>query len=336
MNLKIALQGQAHEWKGLPCQDVCNGGSLKEKSWLALADGAGSCLYAQEGAKTCVEAVRALLWRFRGGWRENSAKDLLCALLGALRKTAERLHCEIWDLSSTLLAVQAFGGRYIALHLGDGVLGAFHADGSVSVLSAPDNGGFANQTTFVTTSDAVYHLRLYSGELGDIEGFLAMSDGAAESLYAPREQIFMPLVKVLFERLRCFGGTLTSQWFAPIFEDYVRANTADDVSLVATLCASHTHIRPSQLSSEALRTVVGMETPPALCSAMLKVLERLEDGRTCSGRSLLRNLHLPDLKSEIRPRFWVPLMMAGLVESAGGGNYRLVPDFLPLGDTCHD
>lgn len=336
MSIAIALRGKNHEQNGLPCQDVCVGERQQRKAWLALADGAGSCAHSQEGAKTCVQTLRAVLWRFRGGWHGEAAESVLVQLHDALNVVTEKRQCTLTDLSSTLLAAQVFGNRYIALHIGDGVLGVFHANGSLSVLSPPENGAFSNQTFFVTSPDAAQHLRLYSGELGDIEGFVTMSDGAAEALYAPREQTFTPLVKMLFERLRCFGGEATLQWFAPIFEAYVRANTADDVSLAATLCPAVKHTHPSQLSPETLRTVVGMETDPALCPAMQKVLKRLEGGEAYTGKSLLRNLHLPNLKSEIRPRFWVPLMTAGLIESAGGGCYRLAPAFLPDSEQRHD
>lgn len=333
MSLALALRGRAHEWKGLPCQDSCDGSRAKTKAWLALADGAGSCSHAHVGAKACVTAMRPLLWRFRGGWRGVSPEALLASLRKALAAEARKRACTIEDLSSTLLAVQTFNGRYIALHIGDGALGVFHADGALSVLSAPENGAFANQTYFVPSPDAAQHLRLYEGELKDIQGFVAMSDGAADSLYAPREQTFAPLVRVLFERLRCFGADDTAAWFTPVFRDYVRAGTSDDVSLAAFLCPSVKRALPSQLSVEALRTVVGMETDPLLCPAMSKVLKRLENIATASGKTLLKNLHLPPLGASLRPAFWNPLLKAGLIESAGGGCYRLTPAFLPPSET---
>lgn len=337
MSLAIALRGKHHEQNGLPCQDVCAGKRLQRKAWLALADGAGSCVRSQIGAETCVCAI-SKLFNKRGGWGDKPVEYLLEHLFTALKKAANRHRCTREELSSTLLAVQVFKAHYVALHIGDGVLGAFHADGSLSVLSPPENGAFPNQTFFVTSPDAAQHLRLHSGELGDIEGFVAMSDGAAEALYDPRGQTLTPLVKMLFERLRCFGEEDTLQWFSPIFEAYVRANTSDDVSLVVTLCPAVKRTRLSQLSPETLRTVVGMETDPALCPAMLKVLKRLEDGQAYSGKTLLHHvdvLSVADWQSRTSS-ILIPLKAAGLIESAGGGCYRLASAFLPNLEQSHD
>jgi hypothetical protein len=93
----------------------------------------------------------------------------------------------IEEYASTLLFFAIKGQNYFAGHIGDGVIGAVTAEGAsgaLRVLSEPENGGAPNITFFVTDKNAVEHLRLYSGEIGDIKGVVLMCDGVEEVMYS--------------------------------------------------------------------------------------------------------------------------------------------------------
>ena len=61
----------------------------------------------------------------------------------------------------TLLFVSIKNNKYIAGHIGDGIIGIIDEKGDAIVLSEPENGEFANTTYFTTSENYKYHLRLY-------------------------------------------------------------------------------------------------------------------------------------------------------------------------------
>jgi len=101
---------------------------------------------------------------------------------------------DLSDLASTLLFVAVKDGVYLAGHLGDGVIGVLRED-RVDVLSTPKRGEFANTTYFVTQADSDIRLRLYTGPTDEADGFILMSDGAAESLFDRARKVMAPAVQ---------------------------------------------------------------------------------------------------------------------------------------------
>ena len=237
--IAIQVRGHSHEALVLPCQDCCDAGITPSKAWLALADGAGFSPLAQYGSTATVQCVKGLLWKFRRAGRygvnETEKSTFLADILEHLDRIAKKKACDLELLASTLLAVQTWEGHYLALHLGDGVIGCYHADGSVTELSGPENGRYANQTWFTTSSDACEHLRVYHGELGDIQGFCAFSDGAADSLYDDREHLFAPVVPEIFKMMQTDGVDATRVNLGELMQGDIRNQTSDDVSFACFL-----------------------------------------------------------------------------------------------------
>ena len=108
--------------------------------------------------------------------------DILQRLRDRLKEIAGRREWELKDLAATFLAVAVSGNRFVVVHVGDGVIG-YMRNGELRVASTPDNSEFANETTFVTSEDAIARMRLYRGSLDGVSGFVLMSDGTASSLY---------------------------------------------------------------------------------------------------------------------------------------------------------
>lgn len=157
----------------------------------ALADGAGSRARSEVGAEVVVRAIlRMLSAQFDEVYRlcdddpDAARQRIHRHLIELLDRAAARHDCATDDLASTLLFVGHKAGRFVAGHIGDGVIAQLEADGVPVTLSYPENGEFANSTVFVTDPSALDNFRLFCGTSNpNLVGFALMSDGCAESLY---------------------------------------------------------------------------------------------------------------------------------------------------------
>jgi hypothetical protein len=183
------VRGRRHEREGLPVQDRTAYLARAGTQVVCLADGAGSARNSGPGAQRVVEAGCARLVELGESVFSLSDPDLQESVLSHLSRRPDelsrRLDCEVRELASTFLAVVVRDERFVALHIGDGVVGARRGEQLV-VLSGPDNGEYANETVFVTSPRAANSMRVVRGDAHDVNGFLLMSDGTAESLHDQR------------------------------------------------------------------------------------------------------------------------------------------------------
>lgn len=136
-------------------------------------------VYADELEKSDESLAAKVRLKVEETLREIKPADMIWAWA-----VAEVLPIHVNELASTLLFVAHNRGRFIAGHVGDGVIAQVDGDDSAKTLSHPENGEYANTTVFVTDSSATNRLRLFHGELDTrVAGFVLMSDGCAESLY---------------------------------------------------------------------------------------------------------------------------------------------------------
>ena len=198
-----AVQGVDHIHANVPCQDSVAFAAANGVYAIALSDGGGSRKFSHVGSEQATRAACELLVEHFEDYYSRlelisagdgkSAKillrlrlEILDAVLNAMRTqvNAERT---LYDFGCTLQFAAVKDGRYIAGHIGDGVIAAIYQRGlkrSVEVLSHPENAGAPNVTFFVTDHDAEAHLRLSHGECRHLEGILMMSDGPEEVLYS--------------------------------------------------------------------------------------------------------------------------------------------------------
>lgn len=199
----VAVQGRDHIDAGVVCQDNVASASANGVHAIALSDGGGSRKFSQIGSEYSTKAAVKLLVekfddyyarmdRIAAGGKQAQARlmalrlEILDTVLNALREqvTPERA---LLDFGCTLQFAAVKDGRYIAGHVGDGVMAALYQRGlarRVEVLSHPENGEGPNVTFFVTDHNAKDHLRLVHGECHQLEGILMMSDGPEELLYS--------------------------------------------------------------------------------------------------------------------------------------------------------
>ena len=197
------VRGRGHEQNGTRGQDRTAYLSQRGVQVLCLADGAGSAEYSEFGAQAVVEEGCALLAEHFPDLIASTGADearqlILERLLNRLTRVADQQACAVPELASTFLAVAVSGDSFIAVHVGDGVIGYVKQD-QLQVISTPDNEEFANQTTFVTSLSALGSIRLYRGKLEGVAGFIMMSDGTSESLYDFRSKTLAPACAKLVE-----------------------------------------------------------------------------------------------------------------------------------------
>ena len=182
-------RGRSHVKNEILCQDkVAELVTHHSSGWfygISLSDGAGSCKFSDKGAEFISEKILELLQRnFKKTYNaKNLSKVLVLFIEKELKLFSEEKKINFKELSSTLLFIVVKNNKYIIGHIGDGVIGGLMNDGSIRVLSEPENGEFHNSTYFTTSQNHKNRLRMQKGTVKEIIGFILMSDGAAESLY---------------------------------------------------------------------------------------------------------------------------------------------------------
>ncbi len=178
-------QGQIHKKNKKPCQDHIIYRTGKNTLFAALADGAGSRKYGGESAKAAVEVTENYFKRKRKIY-ENHEK-VASEISGLFETRLEKDGIEKKDAGTTLLFVAIRGNKYIAGHIGDGVI-IMKDTGGIRVLSEPENGQFQNETFFLPQETQTDHFRIYTGNADKNYGFILASDGISGTLYDAKEK----------------------------------------------------------------------------------------------------------------------------------------------------
>lgn len=229
-------KGRGHARMKLPCQDRIAALSKKGVRVAALADGAGSASYSREGAQLVVTyATEYITEHFDEMLASTTAGVVKKGLLDHLRKRLEEeacaLGCAFEALASTLLFAAVKKDRFLIGHLGDGVIG-YLKDGRIHVASAPDNGEYANTTYFVTSASAYARLRLIKGRLDEIDGFVLMSDGCAESFYHVSERHLVPVTARILKWNCILNNREFRKILSQMFREIIVKKTTDDCSMI--------------------------------------------------------------------------------------------------------
>lgn len=230
----VAEQGLGHLANGLPCQDVAIAGEAGDVSVIALADGAGSAKLSDIGAFVVVESVSDILVdKFDDLYygEEKKVKSFVTEnILASLLRRASQESVDLRELSSTLLCVAVKGERYVAMHVGDGVIGVMQGD-VLKVLSHPSNGEHANETVFINSLNAQYDMRLLRGRAAAISGFVLMSDGSEQSLYDKvKHEIAPAIVKLFAARLDMPNAEFEAE-LRDLLKKQIIQRTSDDCSI---------------------------------------------------------------------------------------------------------
>lgn len=237
--IQAAAQGRGHIQTQTPCQDKTFALWENGVQVIALADGAGSAPLSHLGAACVTQYIcRDFAEHFDQYFQDNDGvgvkTHLLSCILDALSVLAEEQACALKDLASTLLFVAMKDGQYILGHLGDGVIG-YLKENALLVASMPENGEFSNTTVFTTSANALASMKMMRGHLGEIGGFVLMSDGTAESLYHKRDHALAKAVKRLFRLCLLHPTEQMEEWLENTLVNTICQATADDCSLILSI-----------------------------------------------------------------------------------------------------
>lgn len=237
MKWKLAgssVVGLSHIKNNIPCQDHISILDNEYCCCISLADGAGSAKFADLGASIVTSKTCELIVQNFDKFFEDEAKEVREKIIHVLRtnlgKQAKTKEAVKRDFASTLLFVAIKEESFIAGHIGDGIIG-YIKDDELITLSPPENGEYINETYFVTSKNYQRNLRLFKGEVKNINGFVLMSDGTCESLFDKANRSLAPIVKEIIEWLDDNPIDIVTNALKSNLEEVIRNKTLDDCSL---------------------------------------------------------------------------------------------------------
>lgn len=233
----VLVRGRGHIAEEKPCQDRVYTIEQDGVSVISLADGAGSRARSEIGAEIASKTAGNFILQHKDELYQAETfrtlkEELYQDLINALQKGVEENNCEsIRDLASTLLCVGIYRDRLFMIHVGDGVI-IYRKGGQLLILSEPDNGEYANVTTFVTSQNAFEHLRFKRAEIPEeADAFFIMSDGSAMSLYNPQEKRASNALNLFADTSREYSQEVIHEELLDFFEESIRKRTLDDCSM---------------------------------------------------------------------------------------------------------
>lgn len=231
--------GSSHLKSGTPCQDAYRSRIISDSVLIAaVCDGAGSARLSHLGARTAADAaVESLCAAFdrthpsmESEWRKCLEEAEADALL-KLQDLAVVEKCVVKDLATTLLLVAAGPGFTAALQIGDGAIVVRRAEDQLDLLTRPENGEYANETTFLTSERAKPQIAIAK----PCDGLALFSDGIQRlALRFPAVQPHEPFFRPLFSFL---DGTEEEEAQNRAMSEFLAAPrlsalTDDDVTLL--------------------------------------------------------------------------------------------------------
>ena len=206
--IPASVAGASHLHQGLPCQDAHYWEILPEGVLIAaVADGAGSAALAEVGSQiavgAAVETVRKNPQSLttppedEATWHQFLRHTLKAASLSVSAEAVMR-DAQVRDLATTLILVIATPTIVAVAQIGDGAVVIKDGQGSLFTLSAPQQGEYINETTFLISDHAVEKAQFKVWQ-GEIDHLAVFSDGLQLlALEMPDGSPFEPFFKPLF------------------------------------------------------------------------------------------------------------------------------------------
>lgn len=208
----VSVAGTSHARTAQPCQDAAYCRVLSRTVLIgAVADGAGSARFSDEGAqiavKKAVDTLAEAIERATGShprtphltgdeWHHVLRTAMYVALANIELRAAMRA-APSRDLATTLLLFVAMPQHLVAAQIGDGAIVVRDATGQLRAITTPLSGEYANTTTFLVSPDAFKALQ-YQVWNGPYNGVAAFTDGLQRLALtmpqgAPHAPFFTPL-----------------------------------------------------------------------------------------------------------------------------------------------
>ena len=148
---------------------------------MALADGAGSCSRAEDGARIAAEITAQLLARDAQQLESLEDTDIRYHVLMTVRMALDEYCWDedvyLKDVGSTLLAAAATQNNLLVIHLGDGWIAQTDDAQNRTFLSLPENGRRRNQTYLTSMIPVLEHVRVQRIPIQHMDAVTLFSDG---------------------------------------------------------------------------------------------------------------------------------------------------------------
>ncbi len=234
-----SVLGSGHQKRGQPCQDAHAWCILEPGIVMAaIADGAGSAtrsdLGAQVATQTSIEYLKHQLQDRTTRLDEALLQTALETAQQAIAAEAISQDIEIRQLASTLLVMVATPQQVAVGQVGDGAIVIGDREGNLTTLTFPDNGEYANETTFIISPGAIANAQIQLWE-GKISHFALFSDGLQRlALKFPEAIPHTPFFSPLFRFIDQIENLETAQTQLQEFLGHPRITerTDDDLTIV--------------------------------------------------------------------------------------------------------
>ena len=205
--LGASVVGASHLKTFTPCQDAhalaeLPGGLLV----IVVSDGAGSASLADVGAQTAVNAAMEYLRKYLPTFdpfnESEEAEAFLTRVLQAARNAveeeAENRSATPRDLAATLIVLAVNARAAIAAQIGDGASVLQDGTGQLKAFTAPQQGEYVNETTFLISPDYLKAAQ-FRHERGSFTHAAVFSDGLQRlALKLPEAEPHAPFFTPLF------------------------------------------------------------------------------------------------------------------------------------------
>ena len=214
-----SVAGASHERTGLPCQDSMSYRVSGDVLIAAVADGAGSASLSDVGssvaADTCVRMAELLILEEHNHAPHSLHETCLGPIVAAvveearreLQAEAGRRGVDVRQLATTLLLAIHTSSILAVGQIGDGAVVVSDGRGVFNTWITPQRDGeYANQTNFLTSSNAMSDLEVRVERLGPGDARLALlTDGLQNvslnsSDNSPHTPFFAPMFSWLLSQ----------------------------------------------------------------------------------------------------------------------------------------
>jgi hypothetical protein len=272
--------GTSHEQRHIVCQDYGNYEIFDDVLIAAIADGAGSAKYADIGAQLAVNTAITHLKKLYLRWFKliedkfpavlhQTAVDpkdanlpamidakirkvfqkTLHKAIASLQKNAAENGYAFHDLACTLLLFIATDRWIAAMQIGDGFIVINSPESDYRLLFQPDKGEFINETTFVTSANALSQMQFCLYPIKQ-KFICASTDGLERVAIVTRANStpFVPFFQPLEKYIQETSNPEQEDEYILRFlnSERLNARTDDDKTLFLCFFAQQGHVEPKQ------------------------------------------------------------------------------------------
>ena len=210
--------------------------------------------------------------------------------------------------------------QFIIAHIGDGVVGYLKND-EMKIASQPENGEFVNTTVFTTSKDAIMTMKLIKGSLGEIQGFVLMSDGTETSLYSKKERKLADVLKKIMQMSTIISVDKVQEQLEQSFENVIVNATTDDCSIAMLVKRDDDFKGYLQLDNRQKQKLLGLNS-----STSKKIIRRYDDillylQNNQSISQIARRIHL---KQKYTKKYIDKLCMLNFIEKNGSCYHTII------------